>query len=637
MNPIYLSARIDYDKVWGIAGFLCPVATVQHIRECVSRILANLNAVPQPNTLIGRVRPATAWQHLARAVVLAVPLFGSLFFLIYDYRADLDRHGRLFAEGSNLETLETNLNNWVQQGQPTEDRRRAAEEILYAYHHERTSLTLETPLTSFPAEIALLPHLTSLFFSNNQITSFPAGINLLTRLTRLLIRGEQLSSVPPEIGELTNLTDLAIIYTQCSSLPTEIEKLTRLTQLDLRGNRLNSLPPQIGHLIHVTYLDLDDNPLNSLPDEMGHMRSLKELRIENGELLHLPSSLGQIASLERIKAGIKNEQLEPQIEEILGESRFYRSPAQINYIPSIEKPLLNASSLNHEGYDQFIEGLQRWVAKGKTWLRGERGEQDRLKGAERMLQAYIEGSTQLDLRGLGLYSLPPQIGELKALQSLDLSYTQLTSLPVEITQLKMLTHLDLASNHFAEIPEEILQLTTLQILNMYHNRLATLPEGLGDLTELTELYLTRNCLSLLPDSITNLTKLIQLSFSENNLTELPHQIGCLIHLTHLYSSQNRLTTLPPSIIGLSELKTLDLAANQLQKLPKDINQLISLETLDLSENPHLTELPLSLAEIPSLFILRPPSRDPFCSMRETLTAIKEARERHSRYKYVSMF
>ena len=485
MNAIYHSARIDYDKVWGIAGFLCPVATIQHTKVCILKILADMNSVPEPNALIGRVRPATAWQHLARAIVFYTPLVGSSFFLVYDYYADLDRHNRLFA------ALETDLNTWIQQGQPTENRRGAARAILDAYHHKSTTLSLHHRLTSLPAEIALLPHLTKLILWDNQFTSLPEEICQLTHLKGLFIREKQLISISSEISQLTHLTKLTICDTQCTSLPSEIGQLIHLTRLILQGNRLNSLP-----------------------DEMGDMRSLEELDVsENEELLHLPRSLGKIATLRNIRSeGKTHEQLRPQIEEILGESRFYRSRAQIAYIPSahVENSLLNASSITREGYDQFIEGLQRWAAKWKNQFGELKREEDRLKAAEKMLQVYMENSAELDLSGLDLDSLPPQIGELKALQQLNLSSTGLTFLPIEITQLKMLSHLDLAFNHFTEFPEEILQLSALQYLNLCHNKLTILPDGLDRLTELQELKLEANPLQRSSEELNRLISLEKL-------------------------------------------------------------------------------------------------------------------------------
>ncbi len=68
----------------------------------------------------------------------------------------------------------------------------------------------------------------------------------------------------------------------------------------------------------------------------------------------------------------------------------------------------------------------------------------------------------LNLSGLGLTGLPPEIAQLTTLQSLDLSNNQLTGLPPEIAQLTTLQSLDLSNNQLTGLPPEIAQLTALQ-------------------------------------------------------------------------------------------------------------------------------------------------------------------------------
>ncbi|WP_114972656.1 leucine-rich repeat domain-containing protein [Rhodoferax ferrireducens] len=60
---------------------------------------------------------------------------------------------------------------------------------------------------------------------------------------------------------------------------------------------------------------------------------------------------------------------------------------------------------------------------------------------ERIETYRVPQSAYLDLKGLGLTRLPPQIVELTTLKMLDLSENQLSNLPPQIGQLTALTHL----------------------------------------------------------------------------------------------------------------------------------------------------------------------------------------------------
>jgi len=93
---------------------------------------------------------------------------------------------------------------------------------------------------------------------------------------------------------------------------------------------------------------------------------------------------------------------------------------------------------------------------------------------------------ELDLSGLGLTALPPEIARLTALQTLDLSGNQLSSLPPEIARLTALQTLYLSGNQLSSLPPEIAQLTALQSLYLGDNQLSSLPPEIAQLRSLEE-------------------------------------------------------------------------------------------------------------------------------------------------------
>jgi hypothetical protein len=210
---------------------------------------------------------------------------------------------------------------------------------------------------------------------------------------------------------------------------------------------------------------------------------------------------------------------------------------------------------------------------------------DRVRRAQDEIRnALARSQISLDLSGLDLTALPPEIGRLTALQDLDLSGNRLPTLPPEIGQLTALRSLNLSGNRLTTLPPEIGRLTALEYLDLFGNRLTTLPPEIGQLTALQRLDLSGNELTALPPKIGRLTALEHLRLSRNRLTGLPPEIRRLTALQHLNLSGNRLTGLPPEIGQLIALHSLDLSGNELTTLPPEIGRLTALQSLLLGEN-----------------------------------------------------
>ena len=102
--------------------------------------------------------------------------------------------------------------------------------------------------------------------------------------------------------------------------------------------------------------------------------------------------------------------------------------------------------------DNFVTGLQAWVDEA-TALEGERGQ--RVIAMRRIIEAKSSRSTSLLLNGLGLSSLPGQIGDLTDLTSLILSRNEIAELPPEIERLAALETLHLVGNRLSALSAEL--------------------------------------------------------------------------------------------------------------------------------------------------------------------------------------
>ncbi len=210
-----------------------------------------------------------------------------------------------------------------------------------------------------------------------------------------------------------------------------------------------------------------------------------------------------------------------------------------------------------------------------------------------------EKGTELNLGGLGLTRVPPEIGHLFALKKLYLHHNELESLPSEIGSLSGLVELVLLLNQFTTLPPEICRLSSLRRLRLDNNKLTTLPAEIGELSSLTELFLDSNQLTTLPPEIRELSSLRDLRLDSNQFTNLPPEICRLSLLRKLSLSSNHLTTLPSEIRELSSLKEFRLDSNQFSNLPPEIGDLSALEKLSLSSN-QLTNLPPEIGQLSEL-------------------------------------
>ena len=118
----------------------------------------------------------------------------------------------------------------------------------------------------------------------------------------------------------------------------------------------------------------------------------------------------------------------------------------------------------------------------------------------------------VNLNGLGLNELPPQLFEMVNLRKLDASTNNLKALPAELGALKQ-----------------------LEVLNLNKNKLTALGPVIGEFTNLKELILGH-----------------YFGGGQANLTTLPPEIGKLTKLKELWACGLSITHIPPEIALLKD-------------------------------------------------------------------------------------
>ena len=256
----------------------------------------------------------------------------------------------------------------------------------------------------------------------------------------------------------------------------------------------------------------------------------------------------------------------------------------------------------------------------------------REEAVRRIHRAAEENLTQLDLSGLGLEELPPEIGkctqletlllgkfdeekrkwvgnkltefpdavlQLSNLKILNFTSNQITAIPEDLGKLSNLTELYLSYNQITQIPDAIGKLSKLTELYLYHNQITVIPEALGKLSNLTQLYLGGNQITVIPEAIGQLSNLAQLDLGGNQITVIPEELGQLSNLTQLDLWKNQITVIPEELGQLSNLTGLNLWKNQITVIPEELGQLSNLTRLDLSEN-QITAIPEAIGQLSNL-------------------------------------
>lgn len=200
---------------------------------------------------------------------------------------------------------------------------------------------------------------------------------------------------------------------------------------------------------------------------------------------------------------------------------------------------------------------------------------------------------RLDLRGLGLESLPEAVGSLSFLRELDVHDNFLTSLPSNLSRLPRLSVVVASGNPLGAFPTSLRGLDSLRILALDSTHLSTVPDWIAEFANLWVLDLGHNRLDSLPSRLPELKHLAVLTIPRNRIAALPAGLHRMDSLRELWAETNALRRLPDSIELSPNLKTLQLDNNPLDSLPSLLGDLATLRDLRLGSTS-LKTLPVSL-------------------------------------------
>ena len=332
-------------------------------------------------------------------------------------------------------------------------------------------------------------NITSLSFYRLGLESLPEKIGQLKNLESLDLRNNKLTVLPAEIGQLNKLKSLDLSNNEFTHLLQELEQLKNLDSLKISSNELAEFPKEILQLDNLKTLDLSLNPLSEIPSGISKLKKLKTLSLSgnysnHGAYIDLPP---EIFTLKNTVIDLQYQFKDNNLNE-----KWLRTLKPDHFSILLNNYYLEDGSFKHN----YVRGHKELGAGFKI--------DDNLLFFAILLcppDCEIDPSLKRDnIISLVLsedmwvqddsQSLPPEIAQLKNLESLEL--TGLISFPSEILQLKNLRSLDLRSNQLTSILPGIAQLKELKTLYLSDNKLTSLPSEIGQLKNLQVLDLHSN-------------------------------------------------------------------------------------------------------------------------------------------------
>jgi Leucine-rich repeat (LRR) protein len=340
------------------------------------------------------------------------------------------------------------------------------------------------------------------------------------------------------------------------------------------------------------WLDLKNSPQNfNLEHIMSNIeRSFVESEQQNRKITFLPEQVNDVLQKNR-------DILFKKLAETFQAKRVFGNhiPVDISSYERLQKVLEDRALQNI--WNSHLKKL--FVFNGpvptspnqiKAWL----------KNPANAMQ--LNGVQGLDLSGLRLKAIPPELSTLTGLQWLSVADNQISSIPNSLANLTQLQVLNLADNQIYSIPDFFAGFSQLQGLYLENNQISNIPDSLGDLPQLQKLSLENNQISRIPDSLSKLPQLQNLNLANNQINSIPDSLGNLPLLQSLNLDNNRINSIPNSLAYLSQLQELFLQNNQISNISDSFSKLSQLRWLYLRHN-QISNIPDSFGNLSQLEVL----------------------------------
>lgn len=406
-------------------------------------------------------------------------------------------------ENNQLRALPSQIGKWLCSDN-TNQQRSSCSHICAALKYPGNLRRLHTltahsnQLTVLPESFGSLVNLSTLDLHKNSIKTTGEALVQLGSLRFLDLHQNKLE-VFPELPKTTTVLDhISLGFNSLTAIPEDsiLRVKDSLTVLDVRENRLQALPEKIAHLYRLKTLDMTNNDLNELPAGLGYLKDLNHLMAEGNPLRTIRRSVisGGTEVLKkylRTRGGPPEgvEALEEEFDEFALRDKQRRDEVVLGAAASAQ-----SLSSQHEYLfrDAASSGNLQLVDMGLMALPPHLQGYGKFKFSATLVQ--------LNLSKNRIGSLPKEIGELAALQSLVAEECALTAIHPSIANLSQLQHLRLRKNLLkSEAIDAMISSDSpagicgsLRELDLGNNVLTTIPERLTLLKSLDTLLLSFN-------------------------------------------------------------------------------------------------------------------------------------------------
>lgn len=374
-------------------------------------------------------------------------------------------------------------------------------------------------------------HFNGCTYPANRFRIMPDKFGSLDSLQTLRLDCHDVAVLPPSMWKLKALDTLLSQYGAVTSLPSDICSLPRLSFLWMPNNSLSALPGCLMDMPSLKATSFVFNKLCALDPSLGSWLDAISpdwrrgqncpIRIDSLQITALLRDMGldgrpinefaryddsgRIVALSFNGLGIMTLPPNPTFPSALDsldlrDNQFWDLPASLTQVPLISVKVENNQLCNlSESMAHWLDSLDPGWGKTQTCVTDSQVvagilKENGINGKEVKNVAVMDPLSKrisaLNLRGLGLKSIPGQIGRLTELTALDLGRNGLVTLPTVIGKLISLRSLMLDSNLLADLPLEITGILKVRLsgpcirgicrqttdyLNLAHNQLCALP------------------------------------------------------------------------------------------------------------------------------------------------------------------